>query len=76
MVARAALNSLFAGRALDRLVQGSSRRQILAGGSEIVGWPEPLRLTTEAQQKVQDARTEARRSLGGVFIVETALSLG
>lgn len=52
----AALNLLFAGQALDRLDRGSHRRQALARASEIAGWPEPLRLTTEAQRKVRDAR--------------------
>lgn len=58
----AATNLLHAGQALDRLDLAGRRREALAEASELIGWPEPLRLTDTAAEKVAEARAERKQS--------------
>lgn len=57
----AATNLLHAGQALDRLDSAGRRRDALAEASHVIGWPEPLRLTDSAAERVAEARAGRQR---------------
>jgi hypothetical protein len=58
----AAINLLHAGQAADRLDPAATRRRQLLEASDVIGWPEPLRLTQAAAADVARARA-ARAAL-------------
>ncbi len=57
----AATNLLHAGQALDRLDPSARRRPRLNEASEIIGWPEPLKLTEAAAGKLAAALEQRSR---------------